>query len=252
MCYTHQMVVHDVRQVVGRQFVGGLVQHLVVQDVRVDCHIAANQVMHHYILVGLYQKPHHKRLTVQKTFFRLRAGQRVVHHISRRGIVLEVRYLLTLGFQLLRRVKRQVSLVLVQQLLHILPIDIPALALSVRTVLAYAFYLAFGIHPQAFVNLYPEPAQRLQYILFCARHEACRVGIFYSQEHIAVMLAGEQVVVQCRTHAAYMQRTRRRRSKTHSYFSCIHSLIIIYRFIILNFDFLISNFQKRCILSPRG
>ena len=52
--HLHQMVVYDVGQMVGRQFVGTLVKHLIVENGRVDDHIAANHVVHMYVLARLY------------------------------------------------------------------------------------------------------------------------------------------------------------------------------------------------------
>ena len=143
----HQVVIYDVRQVVRRKVVGGLVQHLVVQDVRVDHNLAANQIVHMHLFVRLYQKTHYILITAFHAFVHLglRQGQRVYHLTAGTRIVLEVWHLLTLGFQLCRRVKRYISMVAVQQLLHILVIDISAFALSVRTMLAHGFYLFLSI-----------------------------------------------------------------------------------------------------------
>ena len=44
----HQMVVHDVGQVVGRQFVGAFPEHLVVERIAVDFDVAADQVVHRH------------------------------------------------------------------------------------------------------------------------------------------------------------------------------------------------------------
>ena len=55
----HQVVIHDVCQVVSRQFISTLVEHLVVEDTTVNAHIATNQVIHMHITSWLNLKTNH-------------------------------------------------------------------------------------------------------------------------------------------------------------------------------------------------
>ena len=55
----HQVVIHDVGQVVGGQVVCRLVEHFVVQDIGVDNHFAANQVVDMNVFVRFYLESHH-------------------------------------------------------------------------------------------------------------------------------------------------------------------------------------------------
>jgi hypothetical protein len=57
-------------------------------------------------------------------------------------------------------------------------------------------------HAKAFIDADAEPVERLKNIFFCAGHEASAIGILDTQQHIAAVLTGKQVVVQGGTHAA--------------------------------------------------
>ena len=137
------MVVHDVRQMVGRQVVCRFIQHFVVQYITIDDHFAANQIMHVYILVRLYFESNHIFLAAvhQSLYLLCRHRQRVTHLHTCTGIVLEIRNLSAFGFQLFRRVKSNIRMTAVQQLFHILMINLSTLTLPVWTVLADSFYL---------------------------------------------------------------------------------------------------------------
>ena len=54
MADLHQMVINDVRQMVGRQIVRGLVKHLVIEDIGVDDNLSADEIMHMHILIRLH------------------------------------------------------------------------------------------------------------------------------------------------------------------------------------------------------
>ena len=127
-------------------------------------------------------------------------AQRVAHRQARRCVILEIGDFLALGVELLGRVKGDVGLAVIKQLLDIVAIDVTALALLVRpeiTALAHTF-----------VNADAQPFQGFVDIVLSARHKAGRVGVLDAENHVAAMLAGKQVVIQRGTRATNVQRTR--------------------------------------------
>ena len=201
----HQMVIYDVCQVIGGQVVCRLIEHLIIQDITVDHHFAADKVMHVHVLVRLYFESNDIFLAfVQQGFYLVCThGQRVTHHLTRAGVVLEVRYLRALGLQLLRGVESDIRMSGIQQLLHIPVVDLAPLGLTVRTVLSYGFNLLSDfLQAQTFVNADAQPIEGLQDILLSARHKTRRVGILNTQEHVSAVLTGKQVIVQSGTYTA--------------------------------------------------
>ena len=95
----HQVVVDDIRQVIGRQFVGTLIQHLVVADIALDTYFAADEVVDENLLTGLDLKTNDILVarSNQLLDFLLGEGQRVTHLTARMAVVLEVLNLGTLG-----------------------------------------------------------------------------------------------------------------------------------------------------------
>ena len=59
----------------------------------------------------------------------------------------------------------------------------------------------------ALVDLDAAPFERLHDVLLGTRHEALRVGILDAEDHRALVLAGEEVVVECRADASDVQRS---------------------------------------------
>ena len=151
--YLHQVVVDDVGQMVGRQLVGALPQHLIVEDRAVDADVAANDVVDVYILARLDEEADDVGVTLgdEAVGLFLAECQRVAHLSARRGVVLEVLHLLALGGQLLGRIESDVGTSGIEELLDIYLIDFLALALAVRAVVAAEAY--------ALVELYAEPAE---------------------------------------------------------------------------------------------
>ncbi len=49
----HQVVVDNVGQVIGGQIVGALVEHLVIEDRRIDGHLSAEQVVDLHVAARL-------------------------------------------------------------------------------------------------------------------------------------------------------------------------------------------------------
>ena len=208
----HQVVVHDVCEVICRQFVGTLIEHFVVDDVALYHHFATYHVIHMHLYTRLYLETHHILLSVGNAllaFFRSH-GERVGHLQACVGVVLEVCYLATFLLQFLRSVESYVRRTLFEQDINIFFINIPTLALTVRTV--------FAAEGHAFVELYAEPSERFDDIFLGTGHETMRIGIFYSEYKFAAMLAREEIIKQCGSHAADMQRSRRTGRKTHSDF----------------------------------
>ena len=60
----HQVVIHDIRQMIGGQQVGTLIEHLIVKDIALHPHLTANQVVHQHLLTCLDLKAHHILLAV--------------------------------------------------------------------------------------------------------------------------------------------------------------------------------------------
>ena len=109
----HEVVVDDVGQVVCRQLVGTLVEHLVVEDVALDDDVSADHVVDVYVDARLHLEANHVLLAVGDAtlHFLLRQCERVVHLAACACVVLEVLNLGTLSLKLLGRVEGDVSLV---------------------------------------------------------------------------------------------------------------------------------------------
>ena len=209
----HQMVVDNVSQMVGRQLICTLIEHLIIKNVRLHTHLATNQVVDQYLLACLNLKAYHILLTIgnQLIHFLLRQCQRIAHLVASVAVVLEILDFLTLGLQLFRGIESNVSLVGIEQLLHIFLIDIATLALTVRTLIA--------TKRDTLIKLDTQPLKRLNDILLCTRHETIGVSILNAEYQIAAMLLGKQIIVQGGTHTTDMQSSRRTRCKTHPYSS---------------------------------
>ena len=81
----HQVVVHNVGQVIGGQFVGTLEEHLVVKYVALDDNLAADDVEHMDVLARLHQEADHILLSVLYQLVHLGLGQRErVAHLQAR------------------------------------------------------------------------------------------------------------------------------------------------------------------------
>ena len=209
----HQVVVHDVGQVVGGQFVRPFPQHLVVEGAGMDFHMAANHVVHLDDAVGGHLEAYGpvRRLFQQAGAFPGRQGQGVTQFFAG-GVVVDEGLSLRFHFsaqggEFLGAVKGVVGVPVAYQLLGILPVDGFALALPVRGVGMTpgrdAHDLTVLIH--AFVGPDAAPGERLDDIGFGARNETVGVGIFDAEDEIAAALFGEQVIVQGGSHAAHMQ-----------------------------------------------
>lgn len=132
---------------------------------------------------------------------------------------MEILYFLAFLFQFLGRVKSQVSLSVIEQLLYILFIDLASLTLTVGAVVA--------TEGHSLIKLDAEPFERLDDIVFCPRHKPVAVGVLDAKNEIAAVLACKQIIVECRADTANMQWTRWARGKTYPYFSFRHNKTII-------------------------
>lgn len=117
-------------------------------------------------------------------------------------------------FKFLRSVESDVCLAVVEELLHIVAVDVAALALLIGAVIA-----AFA---HAFIDADAEPAERLVDIFLGSGHEAVGVGVLDAENHVAAVLAGEEVVIEGCTHASDMEGACGRGGKTYSNFSVSH------------------------------
>ena len=88
------------------------------------------------ILVGLHFEAHHIFLALCNALLHFLRGERqgVAHLHACTRVVLEIRYFCAFLLQLLGCVEGDIRMPRVQQLLHILVVYLPALALAIRTV----------------------------------------------------------------------------------------------------------------------
>ena len=195
------MVINNVCKVIGGEVVGALVEHLVVDNRAVYCYLATNQVVDLNFTVGLNEDANHILLAsgYEAVDFLLGKSERVAHHATSFGIVLEIGDFLALGIELLGCVEGDVGLAVVEQLLDILAIDVATLALLVGAVITTLMH--------SLVNAYAKPLQGLVDIVLGARHEAVAVGVLDAQNHCAAILTSKEVVVECSSHAANVQRS---------------------------------------------
>ena len=198
MGHFHQMVVHDVGQMIGRQIVCRLIQHLVIDNTGVNGHIATDDVIHVHILAGRHLKTHDILSPggQQSIHLLLAHGQGVTHGHTRGGIVLEILDFSTFGIELLRSVESQIGVPLVQQLLHIATVNVATLRLTVGTLVATETY--------AFIKFYAQPFERFDNVFLCTGNKTPRVGIFNAENQIAAMLTGKKIIVQRGTDTSDM------------------------------------------------
>ena len=224
--YLHQMVVHDIGQMVCRQFVGPFPEHLVVQCVRIHLYVPANQVIHLHDPVFRHPETDGPvRVRLQKRSpFALRHGQGVPQGLAGDVVVYES---LLPGFHLFpfrgeffRGVEGIVRISLFHQFLCVFPVDASPLGLSVRRMrmLVGSRFHHIPVLVHALVRYDSAPVQGFDDIFFGPRHEPVRVRILDSYDEIASMLFRIEVVVKRSPDTAHMQRSCRRRREPHSCF----------------------------------
>ena len=206
----HQMIIHDVGQVIGGQFIGTLVQHLVIENLTLYDDFPTDQVLNVNFLAWINLEADHILLSFadQGINFLLRQRQGVAHHATCTGIILEILDFIALGLQLLRGVESNVSLTGCQEFLYIFLIDITTLTLAIGTILATKTH--------ALVELDTQPLERFDDIFLSTGHETVRVGILNTKYEVTPVLTGKQIIIQCSTYTSYVQSTRRTGCKTHS------------------------------------
>ena len=163
--HLHQVVVHDVGEMVSWQLVGTLVEHLIVEDTAVDTHFSANDVVHNHVPSRLNQEANHILLAFRNQLLDLFFGesQRVAHLHSGACIVLEILYLSAFGIEFLGCIKGDVGLAVVEKLVNILLVDVPALALAIRPLIASEAH--------TLVKFDAQPFERLNDVFFRSRHK---------------------------------------------------------------------------------
>jgi hypothetical protein len=176
MADLHQVVVHNVGKVVSRQVISRLVENLVVKDIRVDNHFATDEIMDVYVDIWFYLETNYILLASSNTsiYLLLAEGEGVDHLLAGAGIVLEVSYFCTFGFELLWGVKGNICVARSEELVHILVVDLAALTLTVWAMVAFAIW---SVLADTLVDLNAKPSEGLGDIFFGSRNKACRVGI---------------------------------------------------------------------------
>ena len=210
------MVVHNIGQVVRGQLVGTLEEHLVVEDGGVDFHVAANHIVHVYVLAWFNLEAHHVLRAAVNESLHLVGGhhERIAHHVARMCVVLEILNLCALGLQLFGRIEGDIRLALFEELVYVFLINLAAFALAIRPFVAAV--------ADTLVKLYAEPFEGFDDIVLGSLDEALRIGVFDAEDEFAAVLAGEEVVVKGGTHTADMQGPSGARGETHPDFAIVH------------------------------
>ena len=167
--------------------------------------MAADQVVHLDQLVFGHLEADDPLVAAVDAFADLLGGQG-----QRRGELLADRIVVGEGFaaglglvaqrvELLGRIKGVVGPARLDELQGVLEVDFAAFALAVGGVGA--------ADTDTLVDLDAAPLERLQNILLGAGDEPLRIGILDAENHRALVLTGEEVVVECRPDAADVERS---------------------------------------------
>ena len=142
-----------------------------------------------HILIGLYLETNHilPAFSNQRVHLFFGKRQRIAHLHTRRGIILEIGYLRTLGIQLFRSIEGDVSLACIQQHLYILLVYLTTFGLAVRPM--------FSSKADTFIKRNAQPFERLQYIFFRPRYEPVRISIFNTENQISSMLTRKEIII---------------------------------------------------------
>ena len=209
----HQVVVYNICQVISWQLVSTLIKYLVITDITLNTYFTTNQVVNQNLLTSLNLEANNILLTLSNQLINLllRHSQRVTHLTTGVTIVLEVLDFSTLCLQLLWSIKSNICLIGIEQLLNIFLIDIATLALAIWTFVTTKAY--------TLIELDAKPLKRLNNIFLGTWDETIRIGILNTENQVATMLLGKQIIIQGGTHTADVQRTRWAGCKTYSYSS---------------------------------
>ncbi|EJW91904.1 hypothetical protein EVA_19992 [gut metagenome] len=207
------MVIYDVGKVVSGEVVGTLVKYFVIQDVRHNAYVTADDVFDVNFFAGFYLEAYDILFACLNETLRFffTKYQSIAHLHTGVGIVLEVLYGFALGVEFFGGIEGNVSLACIKQLLDVLAIDVTAFTLTVRTV--------FTSEADPFVKLDAEPLERLNDIIFSTRYETVGVGVLNAEHHVTAVLTGKEVVVEGSTYTADMQRSRGTGCEAHANFS---------------------------------
>src|SRR5690625_773520 len=123
-------------------------------------------------------------------------------------------YLFSHCFQLFRRIESIISISLRYQLFCILPIQFLPFALPVWPVSSALFY--------TFIRFQTAPSQAVYKVLLCSFYVSLSICIFNTQNKVALMLAGKEIIVQYGAYSSEVQPPCWAGGKTNSYFF-IHS-----------------------------
>ena len=106
------MVIHDISKVVSRQVVCGLIEHLIIEDIRVNHHFTADEVVHMHINIWLYLEANHILLTIGDAciYILLAECERINHLLTGASIVLEIGNLCALRLQLLWGIESNIGI----------------------------------------------------------------------------------------------------------------------------------------------
>ena len=213
MGYLHQMIVDDICEVISRQLVCTLIEHLIIEDVSLHANLTTDKIVDKNLLASIDLKADNILLTIGNELFYLFLWkcQRVTHLTAGVTVVLKILYLSTLCLQLLRSIESDICLVCIQQLLNIFLIDITTLDLTIRTLVATKAY--------TLIKLNAEPFERLNDIFLCTWYETVTVSILYTENEVTAMLFGKEIIIQSGTYTTDMQSARRTWCKTHPYSS---------------------------------
>ena len=206
----HQVVIDDVGKVIGRQFVGTLVEDLVVEDGGIDFHLTTDEVIHDDILAWFDEEANDVGLAGSDELLGLveTQAQRITHLTTGRGIVLEVGSSLACSLKLLLVIKSIVGLAGIQEHLHIFLVDLATLRLTIGAIIA--------TKGDTFVKLDAEPLERLEDVLLGTRDEALAVGVLNTEQELAAVLTSKKIIIQTGADTANVKRARRRWRKAHN------------------------------------
>ena len=210
----HQMIVDDVGQMVCGHAVG-LEEHLVVKQTGVHGNVSADEVMDSDVYV--FGEPETDYIGFAGVYAALRLlhseAEAVLHLAAGVAVILESLLLglvfFTFGLEGFGAVEGVVGPSVGKQLVGILAVESLAVALAVRA--EGATYM------NTLIELYSQPVEGLDDVLFGTGYEAGLVGVFDSENHLTVLLAGEEVVIEGSADAADVEWPRGRRGKTDSY-----------------------------------
>ncbi len=202
----HEMIVHDVGQVVRRQTVR-LHEHLHVDALILELDGAAAQILDDARPFVRHPEPQDVRLTgglaARDLLRRIGEAQPVVARRLAGGPLRNAHLLESLG-----RAETFERVPLCEQLRSVFAIDGGALALTIRPVRT--------ADVRTLVPRKPAPAQRLQDRPLALGRAAHLIGVFDAQDELAAVLLGEAVVDERHVGGAHVRIARRRRRDARS------------------------------------